>query len=96
MINKTKVFISSAMQPSAETDWPDLRHRVYSALDADEQFEPFAIENAASSMPSRQFFLSQVEQTDFVVCIVGKELGPGTNSELKFAFEKKKRVLLFS
>ena len=94
-LEKTKVFISSAMREADDVDWPTLRQDLFQELSDDEQFQPFAIENTASSIPSMQFFLSQVEQADYVVCMIGKELRSGTNQELRLAFKLQKHVLLF-
>lgn len=94
-VDKLRVFVSSAMADTSDIDWHNLRNSVYGALKKDEQFSPFAIEYEASSCPSTQFFCDQVEQSDFVVCIIGKELREGTKCEIEHAFEMDKRVLLY-
>jgi hypothetical protein len=94
-INKIKVFISSAMNNEGGFDWLGFRQRVRDEIQGSDLFDAFLIEDHASPVSSKEFFLTEIDIRDIVVAFAKCELRGGTENELRHALETKKPVMLF-
>ena len=94
--NKIRVFISSSMRDENGFSWTSFRKELFSVIDHSDLFDPFAIENHASFESSSSLFLSRVEQCDVLVSVIGEELRPGTEQEIRYAIDLKKPLMLIT
>lgn len=91
---KIKVFISSSMSTNEDGhDWLIFRKELADQIDNSSILTPFRIEEYGSLIPSEQYYLTKIEQTDIVVALVYGELRPGTENEIRYAIELNKPVL---
>ncbi len=92
---KISVFISSSMRDEDGFSWAALRKEISDLLRrSSDLFQPFAIEEHASFLPSRQFYLAKVKQCDVLVSLIKGRLRPGTREEIQCAIEHEKPLML--
>ena len=96
-LNKTKfrVFVSSAMSDENGISWMEIRNSIKSRLMGCPYLETFTIEDHVTEIPSTQFFLMKIEQTDAVVILIKDDIRPGTTQEIVRAQELGKPMLVY-
>lgn len=94
--DKISVFISSSMRDEGDFSWSDFRKEISDLLWYSDLFHPFAIEEHVSPLPSEQFYLAKVQQCDVLVTLIREELRVGTESEIRFAIEQEKPLVLIT
>jgi hypothetical protein len=92
---RIRVFISSAQRNENGVAWQDVRRRIKDSLSSCVYLNPFIIEDEASSSPSSQLFLRQVERSDVIVLLVKGEVRPGTGMEYSLAKKLNKPLLVY-
>lgn len=93
---KISVFISSSMRDEDGFSWSALREEISDLLRSSDLFQPFTIEEHASFLPSKQFYLAKVQQCDVLVSLIKGELRPGTRDEIRCALDHNKPLLLIT
>ena len=88
--DKISVFVSSSMRDEDGFSWSVLREEISELLRSSDLFQPFAIEEHASFLPSKQFYLANVQQCDVLVSLIRGELRPGTRDEIQCAINHNK------
>ncbi len=94
-IRQTQVFISSAQRDEGTISWGTIRESIYERLKGDDQFCVFTIDREANPRPSTQHYLSEIESSDIVVSVIGNELRPGTEDEIRLAIQLGKPLFLY-
>ena len=89
------MFISSAQSNEGGTAWSEVRKSIKDILSQCVYLNPFIIEDEASTTPSNQFFLRQVERADVIVLLVKGEVRSGTATEYALAVKLKKPMLVY-
>lgn len=93
--NKIRVFISSAQKEEEGFDWESLRYSIKEHLNKCDRIEAFTIEDYASTFPSNQFMLGNVDDSDVVVLLVKGTVRSGTQQEFERVYSNKKPLLLY-
>ena len=91
---KIKVFISSSMRDEGCFSWKSCRKELKEGIDSTDLFQVFEIEDHVSPIPSRNFYLNNVEQCDVLVALVREELRPGTEEEIRYAINLRKPIMM--
>lgn len=88
-----KIFVSSAMGDEEGHVWLKFRAELAESLRSSSVFEPFAIGEHGSVLPSTSYYLTKIEEADIVVSVVYGTLRPGTENEIRYAVKLKKPLL---
>ena len=92
---KVRVFISSAQANEEDFEWTALRKEIKEHLNKCDRIEAFTIEDYASSTPSNQFMLENIDKADIIVFLIRSTVRAGTQQEYERAIANNKRVLLY-
>lgn len=88
------VFISSSMRDEGDFSWSSLRRNLADKLRSSDLFYPFAIEEHAAFIPSRQYYRDNVKQCDIFVALIREELRGGTEEEIQCAIANRIPMML--
>lgn len=88
------VFISSSIRDEGDFSWSSLRRNLAEKLRGSNLFSPFAIEEHAALIPSKQYYRGNVNQCDIFVALIRKELRGGTEDEIWRAIDSHVPMML--
>lgn len=94
-VTRKKIFLSSAMEPSKEFDWAEIRESVRDKLRENKRLTVYDIGECASPNESNQEMKNHIKTSDYIVQIIGEELRQGTKKEHHFALEFNKKIFSF-